>query len=112
MVACNVQEKYGSTFKAVPFCHGLAKKPSFPDGSVVKNLSAMQETQVQSLGQENPLEEESTPVFMPGECQGQRSQAAYSPLGRTEWDTAEVTKEQQQQLESYHIFFTNSCKNS
>ena len=29
---------------------------SFPGGSVVKNLPAMQETQVQSLGQEEPLE--------------------------------------------------------
>ena len=31
---------------------------SFPGGSVVKNLPAMQEMQVQSLGQEDPLEEE------------------------------------------------------
>ena len=30
----------------------------FPDGLVVKNLPAMQETQVQSLGQEDPLEKE------------------------------------------------------
>ena len=30
---------------------------SFPGGSVVKNLPAMQEMQVQSLGQEDPLEE-------------------------------------------------------
>ena len=30
----------------------------FPSGSAVKNLSAMQETQVQSLDQEDPLEEE------------------------------------------------------
>ena len=30
----------------------------FPGGSVVKNLSAMQETQVRSLGQEDPLEKE------------------------------------------------------
>ena len=60
MVACNAQEKYGSTFKAIPFCHGLAKKPSFPDGSVVKNLSAMQETWVQSLGWEDPLEQGMT----------------------------------------------------
>ena len=29
---------------------------SFPAASVVKNLPAMQETQVQSLGQEDPLE--------------------------------------------------------
>ena len=31
---------------------------SFPDGSVVKNLPAMQETWVLSLGQENLLEKE------------------------------------------------------
>ena len=30
----------------------------FPRGSVVKNLPVMQETQFQSLGQEDPLEEE------------------------------------------------------
>ena len=30
----------------------------FPGGSVVKNLPAKQETQVQSLDQEDPLEEE------------------------------------------------------
>ena len=30
----------------------------FPGGSVVKNLPAMQETQVQFLGQEDPLEKE------------------------------------------------------
>ena len=29
----------------------------FPSGSAVKNLSAMQEMRVQSLGQEDPLEE-------------------------------------------------------
>ena len=36
-------------------------KGFFPDGSVVKNLPAVQktqETQVQSLGQEDPLEKE------------------------------------------------------
>ena len=32
----------------------------FPGGSVVKNSPAMQETQVRSLGQENPLEEVAT----------------------------------------------------
>ena len=31
---------------------------SFPSGSAVKNPPAMQETQVQSLGQEDPLEED------------------------------------------------------
>ena len=37
---------------------------------MVNNLPAMQETQVQSLGQEEWL---PTPVFLPGEFQGQRS---------------------------------------
>ena len=45
---------------------------------VVKNLPAMQETQVWSLGQEDPLEKEMapTPVFLPGEVHGQRSLGA------------------------------------
>ena len=34
----------------------IKKKLSFPDDSVVKNPPAKQETWVQSLGQENPLE--------------------------------------------------------
>ena len=50
---------------------------------MVKNLPAMQKTQVPSLGQEDPLEEEMepTPVFFPGESQGQRSLVGYSPFG-------------------------------
>ena len=36
----------------------LIFRVGFPGGSVVKNSPAMQETQVRSLGQENPLEEE------------------------------------------------------
>ena len=54
---------------------------------MVKNLSAMQETWVQSLGQEDPLEKgmQTTPVFLPGEFYGQRSLAGYSP-----WDCAEL----------------------
>ena len=49
----------------------------------------MQETQVQSLGREDPLEEimaKPTPVFLPGELHGQRSLAGYSPWGRKELD--------------------------
>ena len=51
---------------------------------MVKNLPAMQETQAQSLGQENPLEKEWQPtsVFLPGKSHGQRSLAAYSLWGR------------------------------
>jgi len=51
---------------------------------MVKNLPAMQETQVQSLGQEDPLEKgmATTPVFLPGKFQGQRSLVGYSPGDR------------------------------
>ena len=57
----------------------------------VKNPPAMQETWVQSLGREDPLEKEwqPTPVFCPGEFLGQRSLAGYSPRGHKESDTAE-----------------------
>ena len=36
----------------------ITRKNSFPGGSVVKNLPAVPETWVQSLGQEDPLEKE------------------------------------------------------
>ena len=54
---------------------------------MVKNLPAMQEMRVQSLGQEDPQEEgmEPTPVFLPGECHGQRNQAGYSPWSHKSW---------------------------
>ena len=49
----------------------------------IKNSPAMQETQeiqVQSLGQEDPLEKEMqpTPVFLPEKSHGQRSLEGYS----------------------------------
>ena len=45
---------------------------------MVKNPPAMQETQLQSLDQEDPLEKgtttrQPTPAFLPGESHGQRS---------------------------------------
>ena len=51
----------------------------------------MQETCVQSLGQQDPLEKEMTtiPVFLPGEFPGQRSLAGYSLWGLKESDTTE-----------------------
>ena len=56
----------------------------FPGGSAVKNPPAMQElqeTQVRSLGREDPLEEawQPTPVFLLGESHGQRSLVGYWP---------------------------------
>ena len=49
----------------------------------------MQETWVQPLGWEDPLEKEMQPtlVFLHGESQGQRSLASYSPWGYKESDT-------------------------
>ena len=51
---------------------------------MVKNLPAMPETRVQSLGWEDPWRRErlSTLVFLPGESHGQRSPEGYSPWGQ------------------------------
>jgi len=70
---------------------------------IVKNLPAMWETSVRSLGWEDPLEKgeathssilawgipwmsmekgNATLVFLPGEFERQRSLAGYGPLGR------------------------------
>ena len=50
---------------------------------MVKNLPAMWETQVQSLGQDDPLERgmasHSSILFLPGESHGQGSLEGYSP---------------------------------
>ena len=61
----------------------------------------MQETSVQSLGWEDPLEEarQPTPVFLPGEPHGQRRQAGYGPWGHRESDRTE-------RLSSVHENFT------
>ena len=51
----------------------------------------MQETRVQSLAQEDPLEEgmATHSIFLPGESHGQRNLAGYSPWGHKELDTIE-----------------------
>ena len=55
-------------------------------------MQEMQEQWVQSVGQEDPLEEEiPTPVFSPGESYGQRSLEGYSPWGHKKSDTTEGT---------------------
>ena len=60
----------------------------------------MQETQVQSLGQEDPWRREwlTTPVFLPGEFHGQGRLTGYSPWGCKELDMTE--------LDSRFYFFT------
>ena len=53
---------------------------------MVKNLPAMQDTQVWSLGQKYSLEKgmATHPVFLPGEFHGQRSLVGSSPWGHKE----------------------------
>ena len=58
---------------------------------MVKNLLAVQETPVQSLGREDLLEKETAtpPVFLPGKSRRQKSLVVYSPWGCKESDTTE-----------------------
>ena len=56
---------------------------------MVKNLSAVQEIWIQSLGQEESLQKgmATFPVFLPGEFHGQRSLVGYTPWDGKESDT-------------------------
>ena len=58
---------------------------------MAKNPPAMQETWVQSLGWEDPLEKgmATHSSVLPGESHGQRGLAGYSPWGRRESDVTE-----------------------
>ena len=49
----------------------------------VKNLPAVQEIQVQSLGWEDPLQKEwqAPPVFLPGEFHGQKEPSSLESMG-------------------------------
>ena len=57
----------------------IYKSTASPVAQWCKNLPAMQETRVRSLGQEDSLERkrQPTPVFLPGESHGQRSLGGY-----------------------------------
>ena len=57
-----------------------------------KNLPAMQETQVPSLGQEDPLEKGMATLssILDGEFHGQRSLVDYSPWGHIESDRTQA----------------------
>ena len=69
-----------------------------PDGSVGKSPPAIQETQVQSLGWEDPLERgmATHSIFLPGKSHGQRSLVGYSPWGRKRVRHNLATQQQQQ----------------
>ena len=78
----------GGRFLPLIFMQKQLSTEGFPDGSVVKNLPAVQ---VWSLGQEDPLEKEwqPTPVFLPGEFHRWRSLVSYIPWGHKESDLTE-----------------------
>ena len=69
------------------------KGPRFSSlvAQTMKNLSAMQETHVQSLGREDPPEKGMATLcsILVWEIHGQRSLEGYSPRGRKESDTTE-----------------------
>ena len=60
-------------------------------------MQEMEETWVQSLGWEDPWRRrwQPTPVFLPGESQGQKSLVGYSPWGHKRVGHGLATKQQQ-----------------
>ena len=81
---------------------------SNPEGSVVKNLPAVQKKQVWSLGWEDPLEKEMahTPVFLSGKSYGKSVL-----VGHSSWDCKRVgdslaNKEQQQKTCCFYKSFS------
>jgi len=80
----------------------IVSPQGIPSGSVVNSLPAMQETWVQTLGWEDPLEKgmathSSTLAWI---ILWTEELASYSPQGFTESDMTEATKQQQEQ---YHL---------
>ena len=70
---------------------------------MVKNLPAMQETWVQSLGREDPLEEDmatQSSIHLENP-HGQRSLVGYGPQDCKGWDRTEQTKNSKR--ENYKI---------
>jgi len=72
----------------------ILKNEDFPDGAVVKNPSAMQETQRYRFSfwvRKIPWSRQwqHNPVFLPGKCHWQRSLVGDRPSDRKELDTTE-----------------------
>ena len=84
----------------------------------VKNLPTIQETQVQTLGWEDPLEKErlATPVFLPGEFHGQRSLVGYIVQGIAKSWTQLSDQHQLMYVKlnnfALHLKLTQHCKST
>ena len=84
IIACWVSEYVPITEDTTVIMHNLIKATDYWASLVTQMLRsspAMQETQVRSLGQEDPLEKgiATHSVFLPGESHGQRNLVDYSP---------------------------------
>ena len=79
---------------------------------MVKNLLAIWEIWVRSLGWEDPLEQEMTPtpVFLPGEFHGQRNLVGCSPWGCKEWDTTEQQSTAHTRAHTHACTRTHCCQ--
>ena len=71
----------------------------------------MQETQIQSLGQEDPRrrKRQLTPILLSGESQEQRSLAPYGPQGHKDSDTAEQLSPVGEASEISECFTQEKC---
>ena len=100
-----------SVISSFPFLLLMIVLFGFPGGSVLNNLPAMQEmqeTRVQSQGQNLPWRRkwQPTPVFLPGKSHGERSLAGYSPWGRKKVRQNLATTNSI--LSTYHDIFSHS----
>ena len=75
---------------------------------MAKNLPAMQEMHVRSLGQKDFLKEawQPTPVFLSGESRGQRNLPGCSTQGHKESDTTEANEHARILTDMYTYTYT------
>ena len=102
-------EAWESTFITC-FCPTPKRRGASLVAQMVKNLPVMQETQVRSLGWEDPLEKGMAPLFLSGEFHGQRSLAGCSPWGFKELDTAEELALFQKGGKNHYAFQEILCR--
>ena len=71
----------------------------------------MQETRVQSLGQEYPWRRawQVSPVFLPGKSHGQKSLMGYSPVGHKKSDMTEATSQAHPELLRKKRWYHGCC---
>ena len=88
------------------FSHGSFPLKASPAAQTVKNLPAVWETEVLSLGQEDSLEKRIATHCsnFPGEFHGQRSLAGYKTVGHTRATNtfpSQAKKEREEQLKTH-----------